>query len=116
VRVDGREAFAGAAWQVIVAVSGAFGGGAGVGEADPGDGVLDVVVIPGGSRLGLVRRAWGMRARTIARQRAIGHLRGVVVEAALPPGRTELDVDGELHPHGLERATVEHAAFALLYG
>jgi diacylglycerol kinase family enzyme len=114
VAVDGREAFAGRAWQVIVAVSGAFGAGAGVAEADPDDGVLDVVVIPGGSRLGLVRRAWGLRTRSIARQRSVEHVRASVVEVALPPGRTELNVDGELRPAGLERVTVEPGAFALV--
>src|SRR6185312_5787857 len=46
VRADGREVFAGACWQVIVAVSGAFGGGSGVAEARPDDGVLDVVALP----------------------------------------------------------------------
>ena len=37
-----QPVFEGAAWQVIVAVTGAFGGGSGVGAADPSDGVLDV--------------------------------------------------------------------------
>ena len=55
VRVDGRTDFDGRSWQVIVAVSGAFGGGSGVAEADPDDGRLDVVVLPAGSRLGLAR-------------------------------------------------------------
>ena len=35
VRVDGREVFSGGAWQVIVAVTGAFGGGSELGAADP---------------------------------------------------------------------------------
>ena len=69
VRVDGEEVFAGACWQAIVAVSGAFGGGSGVAEADPRDGALDVVVLPAGSRAGLARRAWGLRTQTIAQQR-----------------------------------------------
>jgi diacylglycerol kinase family enzyme len=114
VRMDGREAYADGAWQVIVAVSGAFGGGSGVEEADPSDGVLDVVVIPGGSRLALVHRAWGLRTQTIAQQRPTDHLRGAVVEVELPPGRTEVNVDGEVRDGGLERVTVERAAFELL--
>src|SRR5688572_27518474 len=48
VRADGRRVFAGEAWQAIVAVSGAFGGGAAVGASDPDDGRLDVVVVPAG--------------------------------------------------------------------
>src|SRR5215218_11358287 len=52
VRVDGHEVYAGAAWQVILAVTGAFGGGSGVGAADPEDGVLDIAIIPAGSRIG----------------------------------------------------------------
>ena len=114
VRIDGREASAGDAWHVIVAVSGAFGGGSGVEEADSDDGVLDVVVIPGGSRLALVRRAWGLRTKTIAQQRPTDHVRGAVVEVELPPGRTEINVDGEIRDGGLERVTVERGAFRLL--
>jgi diacylglycerol kinase (ATP) len=114
VRVDGREAYAGDAWQVIVAVSGAFGGGAGVEEADPGDGELDVVVLPGGSRVALLRRAWGMRTQTIAAQARTEHARGTVVEVDLPPGRGELNVDGELRDRGLERATARRGAFSLV--
>jgi diacylglycerol kinase family enzyme len=114
VRVDGRELYAGPAWQAIVAVTGAFGGGSGVQEADPGDGVLDVVVIPGGSRLVLARRAWGLRAHTIAQQRAVDHHRGAVVEVELPPGRREINVDGEIREGGLERVTVVREGFRLL--
>ena len=76
VRGDGRTLFDNHAWQVIVAVSGAFGGGSGVAEADPDDGVLDVVILPAGSRAGLARRAWGLRTRTIAQQRDVPHERG----------------------------------------
>jgi diacylglycerol kinase family enzyme len=114
VSVDGREVYDDGAWQVIVAVSGAFGGGSGVEEADPEDGELDVVVIPGGSRLALVRRAWGLRAKTIAQQRPTDHVRGAVVEVDLPDGRREINVDGEIRDGGLERVTVERAAFELL--
>jgi diacylglycerol kinase (ATP) len=115
VRVDGDAVFSGGCWQVIVAVSGAFGGGSGVQEADPGDGRLDVVVIPASSRLALARRAWGLRSRTIARQAAVAHHIGTLVEVDLPPG-TELNVDGELRDGGLARVTVERAAFALVVG
>jgi diacylglycerol kinase (ATP) len=111
VRADGEEVYSGAAWQTIVAVSGAFGGGSGVGEADPGDGVLDVVVLPAGSRIGLARRAWGLRAHTIAEQRGVAHARGHVIEV---DGADELNVDGELTSGGLERVTVEGDAFRLV--
>ena len=104
MRVDGRLAFDGRLWQVIVAVSGAFGGGSGIAEADPDDGALDVVVLPAGSRAGLARRAWGLRTHTIAQQRDVEHDRGRVVEVDLPDG-TELNVDGEVRRGGLERVT-----------
>ncbi|HEX2411638.1 MAG TPA: diacylglycerol kinase family protein [Solirubrobacteraceae bacterium] len=113
VRVDGRTVFEGGSWQVIVAVSGAFGGGSGVAEADPDDGVLDVIVLPAGSRLGLARRAWGLRTQTIARQRAVEHHRGHLVEVDLREG-SELNVDGEIRDGGLERVTVEPRAFSLV--
>jgi diacylglycerol kinase family enzyme len=115
VRADGREVFAGEAWQAIVAVTGAFGGGAEIGVADPGDGVLDVTVLPAGSRLALARRAWGLRRGTIAEQRDVCHARGHVIEVDLPPG-TEFNVDGEILRDGMQRVTVERGAFELVAG
>jgi diacylglycerol kinase (ATP) len=113
VRVDGREVFGGPCWQTIVAVSGAFGGGSGVAEAQPDDGALDVVVLPAGSRIGLARRAWGLRTQTIAQQRGVEHAQGQVIEVALPRG-TELNVDGEIRDGGAERVTVRPRAFSLV--
>ena len=113
VRVDGRPAFAGDCWQAIVAVSGAFGGGSGIAEAEPDDGALDVVVVAAGSRAGLARRAWGLRTHTIAQQHGVEHDRGRVVEVDLPRG-TEINVDGEVRRGGLERATVLPRAFRLV--
>jgi diacylglycerol kinase (ATP) len=113
VRADGRTVFEGECWQVIVAVSGAFGAGSGVAEADPDDGVLDAVILPAGSRAGLARRAWGLRTRTIAQQHDVPHERGKVVEVDLPHG-SEINVDGELRLGGLERVTVTPGAFRLV--
>jgi diacylglycerol kinase family enzyme len=115
VRADGREVFADEAWQAIVAVTGAFGGGSEIGVANPDDGVLDVTVLPAGSRLGLARRAWGLRRGTIAEQRRVCHARGHVIEIDLPPG-TAFNVDGELVDDGMQRVTVERGAFALVVG
>jgi diacylglycerol kinase family enzyme len=103
VKVDGAEVFDGRAWQVIVACTGAFGGGAGVG-ADPADGELDVVVLDG-SRL---KQAIGLRRRTIG-----PHHRGAVVEIELPPG-TDVNADGELRTGGLERVTARAGAYSLV--
>jgi diacylglycerol kinase family enzyme len=113
VRVDGATAFRGAAWQVIVAATGAFGGGSGLGAADPEDGVLDVAVLPGGSRLGLLHRAWGLRRGTIAAQRGVEHHRGALVEVDLPPG-AELNADGEIRTGGLDRVSVTRHGFTLV--
>ena len=115
VRADGDRVFGGDAWQVIVAVTGAFGGGSGVGRADPEDGVLDVTVLPAGSRVGLARRAWGLRRHTIADQRGVPHARGHVVEVAVPAGM-EFNADGELRVGGLDRITVEPHAYRLVAG
>jgi diacylglycerol kinase (ATP) len=115
VRADGREVFADEAWQAIVAVTGAFGGGSEIGVANPEDGVLDVTVLPAGSRLALARRAWGLRMGTIAEQRHVCHARGHVIEVDLPPG-TEFNVDGELLDDGMQRVTVERGAFELVAG
>ena len=82
IRAGGEPVFAGDAWQVIVGVTGAFGGGSELGAADPQDGVLDVAVLPAGSRAGLARRAWGMRRGTIAGQRGVEHHRAAVIEVS----------------------------------
>jgi diacylglycerol kinase family enzyme len=113
VRVDGQEVYDGGAWQVMVACTGAFGGGSGIGAADATDGDLDVVIVPAGSRLGLVRRAWGLRTRTIERQRRVPHHEGRVIEVELPPG-TELNCDGEFVAGGLEHVTATANAFTLV--
>jgi diacylglycerol kinase (ATP) len=115
VRADGASVFEGAAWQVILAVTGAFGGGSGIAAADPSDGVLDVTILPAGSRLGLARRAWGMKRHTVAEQRGVEHHRGAVVAVDVPPG-TEFNADGEVRTGGLERVTAEYDAYALVVG
>jgi diacylglycerol kinase family enzyme len=115
VCAGGEEVFDGAAWQAIVAVTGAFGGGANIDAADPQDGALDTAILPAGSRLGLARRAWGLRRGTIAEQGDVCHARGTVVEVGLPPG-TEFNVDGEVRDQGMERITVEHRAYQLVVG
>ena len=68
----------------MVACTGAFGGGSGIGATDATDGDLDVVIVPAGTRLGLARRAWGLRTKTIERQRSVSHFEGKVVEVELP--------------------------------
>jgi diacylglycerol kinase family enzyme len=113
VRADERTIFDGDAWQVIVACTGAFGGGSGMSAANPEDGVLDLAVLPAGSRVGLVRRAWGLKRRTIAEQSGVEHHRAMVVEVDVPPG-TEFNADGEVRDRGLERITVERDAYALV--
>jgi diacylglycerol kinase family enzyme len=115
VSVDDSVVFAGRAWQVMVASSGAFGGGSGIGAADATDGELDVVVVPAGSRVALVRRAWGLRTQTIERQRAVPHFAGRVVSVALPRG-VELNVDGEFVAASLDRVTALADAFSLVVG
>jgi diacylglycerol kinase (ATP) len=95
VTADGADVFAGAAWQVIVAGTGAFGGGSGLDEADPSDCLVDVAVLEAGRRAALVRRAWGMRNGGLAAQAGVRHARGAVVELGVPP-RTPFNVDGEI--------------------
>lgn len=97
-RVDddaGRAVFDGHAWQVIVGATGAFGGGSGIAEADPRDHLLDVVVVTAGSRLGLVRRAFGLRTGRIVRQRGVVHARSRALTIATPAG-TRWNIDGEV--------------------
>jgi diacylglycerol kinase family enzyme len=92
VVVDGTERFDGDVWQVIVAGTGAFGGGSELDAADPRDGLLDVAVVEAGPRAALVLRAWGMRAGSLTDQEGVVHLRGAEVRVIGPDA---WNVDGE---------------------
>lgn len=93
VTCDGRLIHHGPAWQVVVAQTGAFGGGSEVGAAEPDDGALDVVVLPAGPRVALVRRAYGLRSGRIAAQADVPHDRGREIEVV---GPSAYNVDGEV--------------------
>jgi diacylglycerol kinase (ATP) len=95
VVADGEELFAGEAWQVIVAGTGAFGGGSELDVADASDRLLDVAVLEAGSRAALVRRAWGMRNGGLTRQRGVRHARAAVAEVDVA-SRPSFNVDGEI--------------------
>lgn len=111
---DDEPLFEGHAWQVIVAGTGAFGAGSSVKPADACDGLLDVVVVEAGSRLLLVRRAYGLRTGTIAFQGGVHHARAARVAVH---GGTGFNVDGEvLAPVECARFSVEHARLRLVVG
>jgi diacylglycerol kinase family enzyme len=99
VDVDDRRVFQGRAWQVMVACSGAFGAGSVIDEAEPDDGLLDVVVIEAGNRLRLVQYANALRDGRITRQPGVLSTRGARVSLGLPAG-ARLNVDGEVIPAG----------------
>jgi diacylglycerol kinase (ATP) len=99
---------------VTVASTGAFGGGAEV-DADPGDGLLDAVVIEAGSRVALVVRAYGLRAGTVTSQRGVHSFTAATVELEVPPG-TPYNIDGELVEAGPARFEVERRAVEVVTG
>jgi diacylglycerol kinase family enzyme len=113
VLCDGELCYASAAWQIVVAVTGAFGGGSEIGGADPADGLLDVAVVPAGSRASLVRRAYGMRTGRLTQQAPVVHRRGAVIELQLD-GRPAFNVDGELCDHDCGRFTVVPGGFEVV--
>jgi diacylglycerol kinase family enzyme len=108
VLVDGEPVFDGEAWQVVVAVSGAFGGGSNIGGTRRDDDHLDVAVVPARSRLSLVRHGYHMRRGMLTQQDDVPHHRGHEIEVDVPPG-TEFNVDGDLHE-------LDPARFTLLEG
>jgi diacylglycerol kinase (ATP) len=114
IACDGIEIFDGDAWQVTVACTGAFGGGAEV-DADPHDGMLDVVVIEARSRTRLVLHAYGLRAGRIERHRGVISAEGRVVEVQTD-GETGFNIDGELVEARRLRFTVEPRAFEVVVG
>lgn len=108
VRCDGVTVFAGIAWQVVVAVSGAFGGGSNIGGTRTDDDRLDVAVVPAGSRLKLARIGYHMRRGMLTQQEDVPHHRGREIEVDLPEG-TEFNVDGDVR-------VLDPARFTLLDG
>lgn len=114
VTCDGDEVFAGEAWQVTVANTGAFGAGATL-DADPADGMLDVVAIEASSRLGLARRGYGLRAGRVESQSGVVSGRGREVSVEAGEG-TSFNVDGEVVEGGASSFGVEPAAFEVVRG
>jgi diacylglycerol kinase family enzyme len=94
ITCDGQQRVAGRAWQVVVGVTGAFGAGSEIGGTRDDDGLLDVAVVPAGSRIGLVRRAYGMRAGRLIEQSDVAHERGATIELRID-GDASFNVDGE---------------------
>ena len=115
VLCDGREVLAGEAWQVTVAASGAFGAGASIEEADPTDGLLEVVAIEAGSRIGLVSLAYHLRRGTLTRHPNAYHVQCDEVEVQVPDC-TRFNVDGELVTEGDARFRAVKGAFRLVIG
>ena len=111
VATDGACRYEGDAWQVVVAVTGAFGGGSEIGGTSAQDAMLDVAVVPAGSRVGLVRRAYGMKTGRLTAQADVAHERGAQIHVEVAGHRT-FNVDGEtcrcepahftLHPGGFD--------------
>ena len=115
VECDGVELLAGEAWQVTVAASGAFGAGATVQEADPSDGLLDVVAVEAGPRLGLIGLAYRLRSGTVSRHPRAYHRHCDELDVQVPDG-TRFNVDGELVTTGDARFRAVKGAFRLVIG
>jgi diacylglycerol kinase (ATP) len=116
VRCTVGTAFEGEAWQVIVACSGAFGGGAEIAAADPGDGHLDVLVLPAGPRLRLAGHALAMRRGDLAEADGVIHERVREITVQVPAG-TPFNVDGELVRCGPQvQLSAQHDAIHLVVG
>jgi diacylglycerol kinase (ATP) len=115
VECEGQELFAGDAWQVTIAASGAFGGGSTIEEADPTDGELEVVVVGAGPRPGLVSLAYRLRRGRVGDHRRAERSSCSRALVAVPAG-TEWNVDGELVRFGPARFSGERAAFELVVG
>ena len=113
VSCDEGTLFAGEAWQVTVAASGAFGAGARIEEADPHDGELEVVAVEAGPRPGLVALAYRLRRGSLGDHQRARHARCRRAAVSVP-GRTEFNVDGEVVESGPARFRAEADAFSLV--
>ena len=116
VTAGGREVFHGRAWQVIVACTGAFGGGAEIDAADPSDGRLDLLVVPDTRRLGLARHALAMRRGTLAEAPGVVHARDDALTLQVP-SPTAFNVDGEVvKASATVQVGIDARSFALVTG
>jgi diacylglycerol kinase family enzyme len=95
VTTDGKLAWEGDAWQVLVAATGAFGGDSSTGGVDPDDGELDVAIVPAGPRLKLLLRAYAMRRGRLVHEDEVLHERGAEIVLKVD-GHPEFNVDGEV--------------------
>jgi diacylglycerol kinase family enzyme len=114
VRCDDEVIHEGAAWQVTIACTGAFGGGASI-ETDLADRRLDVVVIEAGSRLKLAQHAYGMRRGGIGEQEGVTKVRCAAGEVELE-GATQWNVDGELVDSGSAPFWIDPNAIQVVVG
>lgn len=113
---DGIELHEGAAWQVSVGITGAFGGGSELdAEAPPDTGTLDVVVLPGGTRGRLLGYAYGLKSGRIKRQHRVRSRVGRSVTIALG-GETAFNVDGEVVQYSSSRINIEPGAVEVIVG
>ena len=110
--MTGSEVFQGHAWQVIVAGTGHFGAGSHLDAAEDDDGELELAIVPAGSRLRLVQRAYGLRSGRLTGQRDVVHARGCRIRM---DGRLAFNLDGELtDPAQRTEFDIDAAAFALV--
>ena len=114
VSCDGKEIHTGEAWQVMVACSGAFGGGSSI-ETELADRKLDVVVIESGPRLKLAQHAYGLRRGGIGEQEGVKKVRcsRAVVEFE---GTQPWNVDGELIESKTSEFTVDPNSVEVVVG
>ena len=114
VAVDGRTAFEGRAWQLIVGLTGAFGGGAEV-DSDPADGRLDLVAIEARSRARLVLHGYGLRSGTVEEQEGVITAAGARIEVDTDSD-AGFNIDGELVDERRLDFTSEPRAFEVVVG
>lgn len=94
-QVDGETAWSGRAWQAMVASTGAFGGWASTGGTRPGDGKLDLLVVPAERRgRHLAADAASLLVGELAQRDGVVHLRGTQITIRTRR-RPRMVVDGE---------------------
>jgi len=113
---DGDECWEGRAWQVVVGATGAFGGGSEIGGTRADDGRLDVAIVPAGSRIGLARRAWGMRQGRLTEQSDVRHHRAATIDVDVRGRKPTFNVDGEVCPCEPAHFTLRDGGFQVVVG
>lgn len=115
VQIDGRDWYEGGSYAVVVANGSTFGHGMKIApRADTSDGLFEVIVIKGVSRLTVLMALRRVYNATHLTHPGVLSTRAASVTVSSPGGRVEMELDGEYSEGREARFTMQPAALNML--